>query len=280
VVEQRTRARVILVGGDARRLRALRLFLDALGIFEAVAVATGGAGLNGLTRQPWNAAVIVDDLNDMPPEQLIATAQASGVRAPFVALVPVPDRDRIAALYEAGAVEVMQIGATPSPDLARAVARSIERQELLDRIAELEEQITRRQVVDEETGLYSGWRFDEDWRIEQVRTKRRGGDLSVLGLRVETAPPLSQMSPRDRTTAMRTIARGIRGALREGDFAAHDGSGFFRVLLADAGSALAAQASSRLAESVRAALLQNGIVNEVNVDLLDSFQSVATGVTR
>lgn len=279
-MEQRTRARVILIGGDARRLRALRLFLDALGIFEAVAVATGGAGLNGLTRQPWNAAVVVDDLNDMPPEQLIATAQSSGVRAPIVALLPIPDRNRISALYEAGAVEVMQIGAAPSPDLARALARAIERQELLDRIAQLEEQIAKRQVVDEETGFYAGWRFDEDWRMEQVRAKRRGGDLTVLALSVETSPPLAQMNARDRTTALRAVTRGIRGAMREGDFAAHDGGGFFRILLADAGSSVAAEESGKLTAAVKAALQQNGIQADVAVDLLDSFQSVAAGVAR
>jgi PleD family two-component response regulator len=280
VVEQRRPARVILIGGDARRLRALRLFLDSLGIFEAVALATGGAGLNGLTRQRWNAAVVVDDLNDMPPEQLIATAAAQGARVPVVALVPVPDRARVHALYEAGAVEVMQIGASPSPDLARALARAIERQELLDRITHLETEVVKRQIVDEETGLYASWRFDEDWRLEQIRAKRRGGDLSVLGVRVETSPPIVEMPPRERTMALRTVARAVRAALREGDFAAHDGSGFFRVLLSDAGSGVAAQEAGKLAAAARAALQANGITANVAVDVMDSFQSVAAGVAR
>src|ERR1041384_4679692 len=80
VVEHATRTRVLLIGGDARTLRSLRLFLDSLGVFEAVAVATGGAGLNALTRQPWAALVLVDDLQDMAAEEVMAAAQRAGVR--------------------------------------------------------------------------------------------------------------------------------------------------------------------------------------------------------
>ena len=67
-VEPGQRARVVLIGGDAHRLRALRLFLDQLSVFEPVAIATGGAGLNALNRQPWDCAVVVDDLRDMVAE--------------------------------------------------------------------------------------------------------------------------------------------------------------------------------------------------------------------
>jgi len=280
VADQRSRARVILIGGDARRLRALRLFLDSLGIFEAVALATGGAGLNGLVRQPWNAALVVDDLNDLPPEQLIATALAQGVKTPVVALVPLPDRARITALYEAGAVEVMLIGAAPSPDLARALVRAIERQELIDRIEQLEVEVTRRHVVDEETGLYASWRFDDDWRVEQVRAKRRGGDLSVLALSVDTTPPIGELPPAERTATLKAVAQAVRGSLREGDFAAHDGGGFFRVLLADAGSGTAAHEASKLEASVRKALQGGATPTKVSVSVMDSFQSVASGVVR
>src|SRR2546427_4094048 len=44
VAEHGARTRVLLIGGDARTLRSLRLFLDALGVFEAVAGATRGGG--------------------------------------------------------------------------------------------------------------------------------------------------------------------------------------------------------------------------------------------
>src|SRR5439155_25783445 len=126
---------------------------------------------------------------------------------------------------------VMRIGAAPTPDLARALARSIERQELIDRIQQLEGEMQRRQVVDEETGLYSSWRFEDDWRLEQVRAKRRAGDLSVLAVTLETTPQIDQMAARERVTALRAAARALRASMRAGDFAAHDGGGMFRVLL-------------------------------------------------
>jgi PleD family two-component response regulator len=280
VVEQRARARVILVGGDARLLRALRLFLDSLGIFDAVAVATAGAGLNALTRQPWGAAVVVDDLRDMASDQLVATARSGGFDAPVVGLITTGDRARLSALYEAGAVEVLQIGAAPTPDLARALARAIERQELINRIEQLEGEAQRRQVVDAETGLYASWRFEEDWRLEQVRAKRRAGDLSVLAVTLETTPPIVEMSARDRTTTLRVVARALRGAMREGDFASHDGGGMFRVLLSDAGSLTAAQEASKISTAIRGALQANGIAGTAMATLLDSFESVATGGGR
>jgi len=280
VVEQRARARVILVGGDARLLRALRLFLDSLGIFDAVAVATAGAGLNALTRQPWGAAVVVDDLRDMASDQLVATARSGGFDAPVVGLITTGDRARLSALYEAGAVEVLQIGAAPTPDLARALARAIERQELINRIEQLEGEAQRRQVVDAETGLYASWRFEEDWRLEQVRAKRRAGDLSVLAVTLETTPPIAEMSARDRTTTLRMAARALRGAMREGDFASHDGGGMFRVLLSDAGSLTAAQEASKISTAIRGALQANGIAGTAMATLLDSFESVATGGGR
>src|SRR5579884_3167934 len=280
VVEPRARARVILVGGDARLLRALRLFLDSLGIFDAVAVATAGAGLNALTRQPWGAAVVVDDLRDMASDQLVATARSGGFDAPVVGLITTGDRARLSALYEAGAVEVLQIGAAPTPDLARALARAIERQELINRIEQLEGEAQRRQVVDAETGLYASWRFEEDWRLEQVRAKRRAGDLSVLAVTLETTPPIAEMSARDRTTTLRMAARALRGAMREGDFASHDGGGMFRVLLSDAGSLTAAQEASKISTAIRGALQANGIAGTAMATLLDSFESVATGGGR
>src|SRR5579884_762476 len=271
VVEPRARARVVLVGGDARLLRTLRLFLDSLGIFDAVAVATAGAGLNALTRQPWGAAVVVDDLRDMASDQLVATARSGGFDAPVVGLITTGDRARLSALYEAGAVEVLQIGAAPTPDLARALARAIERQELINRIEQLEGEAQRRQVVDAETGLYASWRFEEDWRLEQVRAKRRAGDLSVLAVAVETIPPLAQMAPRERLTALRAAARAIRSATREGDFAAHDGGGMFRVLLSDAGSMVASEAADRITTAVRTVFQASGVTATVTTTLLDSF---------
>src|SRR5206468_7354682 len=94
VAEHGTRTRVLLIGGDARTLRSLRLFLDALGVFEAVAVATGGAGLNALTRQPWAAVILVDDLHDLRPEEVMASAQQAGVRAAILALTVTGERSR------------------------------------------------------------------------------------------------------------------------------------------------------------------------------------------
>ena len=271
-VELGQRARVVLIGGDAHRLRALRLFLDQLGVFEPVAIATGGAGLNALTRQPWHCAVVVDDLRDMAAERVIAVARERGYRNPFVGIVLTSDRARVSALYEAGAAEVVPMGAAPTPELARAIARANERQQLLDRIAELETELGRRKIVDEETGLYPTWRFDEEWRNEQGRARRRGGDLSILSVRLETSPELYLLSPRDRLTALRQAGRAIRSSLRDGDIAAHDGLGAFRILMSDAGSATAAEMSSRVSAAVRQAFMQSGMSANTVVSVLESFE--------
>jgi PleD family two-component response regulator len=273
-VEQSQRTRVVLIGGDAQRLRGLRVYLDQLAVFEPVAIATGGAGLNALTRLPWDCAVVVDDLHDMLPEQVILAARERQARVPFVGIVLGPDRARVSALYAAGAVEVVYLGATPTSELARAVVRAIERQQLLDRIQVLETELGRRKVVDEETNLYPTWRFDEDWRLEQVRARRRGGDLSVLSIRLDTAPELYLLSPRDKLNALRQAGRAIKGAIRDGDLACHDGSGVFRVLLVDGGSGTAAEVSGHIAHSVRQAFVQSSITVSALVSMEESFERI------
>jgi PleD family two-component response regulator len=275
-VEPGHRARVVLIGGDAHRLRALRLFLDQLGVFEPVAIATGGAGLNALNRQPWDCAVVVDDLRDMAAERVIAVGRERGFRNPFVGIVLTGERVRVSALYEAGAAEVVPMGASPTPELARAIARANERQQLLDRIEALEVELARRNVLDDDTGLYPTWRFDEEWRNEQARARRRGGDLSVLSVRLETSPELYLLSPRDRLTALRQSGRAIRASLRDGDIAVHDGLGAFRIMMSDAGSATAAEMSSRITSSIRQAFMQSGISANTVVSILESFERLTT----
>lgn len=269
------RSRVILVGGDAHRLRGLRLFLDQLAVFEPVAIATGGAGLNALVRPTWHCAVVVDDLTDMLPEQVILAARERGVRTPFVGIVLGSERLRVSAMYEAGVVEVVYMGATPTSELARAIVRAMERQQLLDRIEVVEGELARRKLVDEETGLYPSWRFDEDWRLEQIRARRRGGDLSILSVRLETTPELYLLAHRDKLTALRQAGRAIKGALRDGDVACHDGLGVFRVLLVDAGSGTAAEVSGAIGQMVRQAFGQSGIGANANVTVEDSFERQA-----
>src|SRR3954451_16655504 len=112
---------VLLISGDARTLRALRLFLDALGVFEAVAVATAAAGLNAMIRQAWAAVILVDDLRDVRPEQVMNAARQAGVRSAMLALNVTGDRVRTQALYAGGAAEVVPLGAAPTPEIARAL---------------------------------------------------------------------------------------------------------------------------------------------------------------
>jgi PleD family two-component response regulator len=272
-VEQ-ARTRVILVGGDARRLRALRLFLDALGVFDAVAVATGAAGLNAIVRQPWAAAIVLDDLTDMAPDQLIAAARRGGVRAPILGLSVAGDRARVQALYAAGAAEVVPLGPAPTPEIARALARTIERQALLDRIEALEQELLRQRVTDDETGLHSTWRFIEDWRLEAFRTRRRGGDLSMLTVGLECEPPLDKLPERERITLLRQVGRLIRTNTREGDIGVHDGGGRFRVLLVDADSAAAADVATKLSIALRTGLQTSGLAAQASVHLADSSAPV------
>jgi GGDEF domain-containing protein len=161
--------------------------------------------------------------------------------------------------------------------LARALARAIERQGLLDRLEELEGEIARRQIVDEGTGLYASWRFDEDWRLEQIRANRRGGDLSTLMVMVETSPPIAQMSPRDRATTLRATARAMRAVMRDGDIAAHDGGGAFRIMLVDASTSIATGEAEKVGAALREALRSTGTPGTVTVQLADSFDTVTAG---
>jgi PleD family two-component response regulator len=273
-VEQAQRSRVVLIGGDAQRLRGLRVFLDQLAVFEPVAIATGGAGLNALTRLPWDCAVVVDDLHDMLPEQVILAARERQARVPFVGIVLGSNRARVSALYAAGAVEVVYISATPTSELVRAIVRAIERQQLLDRIDVLETELARRKIIDEETSLYPSWRFDEDWRLEQLRARRRGGDLSVLSVRLDTAPELYLLSPRDKLTALRQAGRAIKSSLREGDVACHDGSGAFRIMLVDGGAGTAAEVSGHITHAVRHAFAQSSITVAALVSMEESFERI------
>jgi PleD family two-component response regulator len=272
VAEHGARTRVLLIGGDARTLRSLRLFLDSLGVFEAVAVATGGAGLNALTRQPWAAVVLVDDLNDMRPEEVMARARRAGVRAALVGLSVSGDRARVQALYAGGAAEVVPLGSAPTPEIARALGRAIERQALVNRVDALEAELAQHRAVDEATGLYPRWRFDEDWRLEQARARRRHGPLSMLSVALEIVPDIAVLTERDRLTVLRQAGRIIRAAMREGDLAAHDGGGRFRVLLPDTDGALATDIAARLSIALRAALANSPIPGVAIVHLAGAFE--------
>src|SRR5581483_5519005 len=109
----------------------------------------------------------------------------------------------------------------PTPEIARALGRTIERQALLDRLEGLERDATEFRVQDPETGLYPTWRFDEEWRLEQARARRRGGDLGLLMIGLETGVALSVLAERHRITLLRQVGRIIKSALRDGDLAVH-----------------------------------------------------------
>jgi PleD family two-component response regulator len=276
VAEHGTRTRVLLIGGDARTLRALRVFLDTLGVFEAVAVATGGAGLNALTRQPWAAVILVDDLHDMRPEEVMASARQAGVHAAILALNVSGDRSRAQALDAGGAAEVVALGATPTPEIARALGRAIERQSLVNRIEVLEAELSQRRPYDEATGLYPRWRFDEDWRLEQVRARRRRGHLSMLTVSLEVIPDIIVLPERDRLTLLRQAGRIIKSVLRDGDVASHDGSGRFRVLLPDSDLPAAADLAARLSIALRAAMAGSPIPGAAAVHLAEAFEDASS----
>jgi len=278
VAEHGARTRVLLIGGDARTLRSLRLFLDALGVFDAVAVATGGAGLNALTRQPWAAVILVDDLHDLRPEEIMASAHQAGMRAAILALTVTGDRSRAQALYAGGAAEVVALGAVPTPEIARALGRAIERQALVNRVELLEAKLQQRRAHDEATGLYPRWRFDEDWRLEQARTRRRRGQLSMLTVALEIVPDIAVLPERDRLLLLRQAGRIVKSNLRDGDIACHDGGGRFRILLPDSDLAAAADLAARLSINLRSALASSPIPGTAVVLLGEAFEDVPSAV--
>jgi len=145
VTDRARRARVALIGGDAQRLRQLRLFLDGLGVFEAIAIVSGAAGVTAIGRQQWDAALLVDDLHDMPVEVVVGRARAARYRGPFVGVTLTADRTRIVALHAAEMQEIVVMNAAPGPEIARALARAIERHELVSRITDLEQELAPEQ---------------------------------------------------------------------------------------------------------------------------------------
>ena len=266
----RARARLLAVGSDLRRLRLLRAFLDCLGPFECTAIGSAGPGLNALVGKPWAAAVVVDDLANIRTEQLIATARGLGNTVPIVGLVMGYNPARTHALYQAGATEVVSIDGSPLAPMARAVARVVERQQLLDRVAELERSVDDRHPIDLETGCHPGWRFDEALVLEAARTRRRRGDLGLLELELRTSPPHDRLPTAERAVVLRRCASLLRNAMREGDLLGHDGSGRFRALLVDTGPMGAEDAADVLRRAVKVGFDGSGLTAQVQVESHDA----------
>jgi GGDEF domain-containing protein len=270
-----TRSRVLAIGGDLRRLRMLRAFLDGLSVFECTAIGSAGPGLNALVGKPWAAAVLVDDLPNVRIDQLISTAQSLGGTVPVVGLVLGFNPTRTHALYQAGATEVVSIDGSPLGPLGRALARVVERQSLLDRVAELERSVDDRHPTDLETGFYPGWRFDEALALEAARSRHRGRELGLLALDVKTVPSLDRLPPAERGVVLRRIGSLLRNTLRDGDVGAHEGNGRFRVMLVDAGPMATEDMADAIRRAIRVGLDSSGMSSMVGVEILDAAAEVA-----
>ncbi len=258
------------MGGDVRRLRALRNFLDGLDAYECTAIGGVAPGLNALVGRPWAAALLLDDLPNVRPEQLVATARALGNRTPVIGLTLSTDPHRAHALYQAGAVEVISLEGAPLPHLARAVARTIERQVLVDRVTELEGLVDDRDLIDPESGLYPAWRMDEELTLESSRAQRRRGDVALLTIEVITVPGLERLPPSERAVVFRKVGAMIRGQLRDGDVVSHDGDGRFRSLLVDSGTMTTEDIADAVRRSVRHGFETSGMSTLVTVDVVDA----------
>lgn len=268
------RCRVMLLGSDARRLRELRAFLEALGAFEIVAVAAVGIGWAGRLREHVAAAVVVDDLDAGRAEQVIATGGGLSAPAPWLGVVVTNDAGRVQALYAAGAVEVIALR-RGAAEIARALGRAIERQALLDRIAELEAHLVARQPLEPATGLYPVWRFEEALHLERTRARHRDGPLHLAVLRIETTPPLGEMADSARATALRRLGQAVNRALQPGDLAGYDGNGQVRLLLIDADADAATRACLAAESSIVQILRMSGIAAAVTVDTRDLLADAA-----
>ena len=266
-----TSSPVLAIGGDVRRLRMLRAFVDGLEPFRCTGVWSVGPGLNALVGRPWSAAIVVDDLPTVGAEQVIATARAVGTPTPVVALVLGFDPRRSQRLYAAGAAEVVTFSGSPLAPLACALRRVVERRRLLARVAELERSIDERRALDAETGVYPRWRFDEELRLEAHRSRRRRADLGLLAVDFKTSPPLDRVPPAERVVALRKAAQLVRNSLREGDVVAHDGDGHFRALLVDAGPMTTDERAQTVRRALRSGFEGSGLTALVSVEVLDGW---------
>jgi GGDEF domain-containing protein len=266
-----TSSPVLAIGGDVRRLRVLRAFVDGLASFRCTGVGSVGPGLNALVGRPWSAAIVVDDLPTVGAEQVIATARAVGTPTPVVALVLGFDPRRSQRLYAAGAAEVVTVSCSPLAPLAHALRRVVERQRLLARVSELERSIDERRALDAETGAYPRWRFEEELRLEARRARRRRADLGLLAVDFRTSPPLDRLPPAERAVALRKAAQLVRNSLREGDVVAHDGDGRFRALLVDASAMTTDDRAQMVRRALRSAFDGAGLTALVSVEVLDGW---------
>lgn len=266
---------MLAVGGDLRRLRRLRVFLDSLGTFECTAIGSAGPGLNALVGKPWVAALIVDDLPNVRSEQLIATARSLGCPVSIIGLVLGFSPSRSHALYQAGAAEVVSFDGSPLLPLGRALGRVVERQKLVDRVAELERSVDDRHPIDLETGFHPGWRFDESLALEAARARARGRDLGLLTLEIKTVPSLDRLPPAERGVVLRRMGTLLRNTLREGDGVAHEGGGRFRVMLVDAGPMATEDMAATLRRAIKVGFGSTGLTALVGLEILDAQAEAA-----
>jgi GGDEF domain-containing protein len=266
----RNRARVLAIGADLRRLRMLRVFLDGLDVFETTAIGSVGPGLNALVGRPWAAALLVDDLCNVRADQLIETARALGCTVPVIGLVLGFNPQRTHALYQAGAAEVVSIDGSPLAPISRALARVVERQSLVDRVAELERSVDDRHPTDLETGFYPGWRFDEALALEAARSRRRGRELGLLTLDVKTVPSIDRLPPAERGVVLRRMSSLLRNALRDGDAVAHEGNGRFRIMLVDAGPMATEDMADTVRRAIKVGFDSTGLTAMVGLEILDA----------
>jgi GGDEF domain-containing protein len=100
----------------------------------------------------------------------------------------------------------------------------------------------------------------------------------MLTVTLDVMPDIVVLPERDRLTLLRQVGRIIKGVLREGDVASHDGGGRFRILLPDSDLPAAADLASRLSIALRAAMVGSPIPAAAAVHLAEAFEGAPPAV--
>jgi GGDEF domain-containing protein len=88
-------------------------------------------------------------------------------------------------------------------------------------------------------------------------------------------PSIDRLPPAERGVVLRRMASLLRNSLRDGDVAAHEGNGRFRVLLVDAGPMGTEDMADQIRRAIRVGFDTTGLTAMVGIEILDAQAEAA-----
>jgi diguanylate cyclase (GGDEF)-like protein len=147
---------------------------------------------------------------------------------PVIFLTGLDNRDLDVEAMDAGAADYLVKGRIDSPTLDRALRHALERQRLLN-------ELHRRALVDELTGLLNRRGF-EDRMAREMKLARRGGrPIALLFVDIDDFKSINYVfGPAEGDRALREVADLLTGSFRDSDVIARLGGDEFAVVTLNA----------------------------------------------